>query len=47
MILSFVEKSYLRTGPGGTQVVLEMERDRRPGVVPFALGVGGDIAAAA
>lgn len=47
MILSFVEKTYLRTGSGGTLVVLEMTRATQPDVVPFGFGVGGDIAAAA
>ena len=46
LILSFVDEAYLRTGPGGTQVVLEMERVSRAKPVPFALGVGGDITAA-
>jgi anti-sigma regulatory factor (Ser/Thr protein kinase) len=43
MILSFVDGTYLLTGPEGTVVVLEMSRVSSRRAVPFSAMVGGDV----
>jgi anti-sigma regulatory factor (Ser/Thr protein kinase) len=43
MVLSFVDRADLLTGPEGTRLVLQMRRLAAPRSVPFAASVGGDI----
>ena len=43
MVLSFVDRADLFTGPDGTCLVLQMKRRAGANQVPFAAAVGGDI----
>jgi anti-sigma regulatory factor (Ser/Thr protein kinase) len=43
MVLSFVDRADLLTGPEGTRLVLQMRRLATPRPVPFGVHVGGDI----
>ena len=43
LVLSFVDRADLLTGPEGTCLVLTMNREAAPRPVPFAAAVGGDI----
>jgi anti-sigma regulatory factor (Ser/Thr protein kinase) len=43
LVLTFVDRADLLTGPEGTRLVLTMTRRASPRAVPFAAAVGGDI----
>jgi len=42
-VLTLVDAAYLLTGGTGTTVVLEMDREPPQEMLPFSVGVGGDV----